>query len=295
MYQCRWGSNNSTIACVHRDSEYSSNLAIVTFDPQGRILNEYPLSISEVPSFQWSPDNNAIAVGYFSEGEGKMDILSMADNSRSFLSAGIPLTWSPDGQWIIVSHMDSSYSTTNNLSIVNATTGSSYAISETDWKLIAWQPSTFETPDLSDAEEVATPSAAEQEANDGDVAVPGECSTLTITVLDTPKGDYYQICDEGIEYYEVGPLEKGDYAIGPNNKFFVYSSNSGQVYAARVGSKTLKLIGDISTFSMIIQDKAPEFEFEFFGDHPYSVQIYEKTFQEFSDVLSIPRYITTPN
>ena len=287
-HQCKWAPEQSIISCIQ-----TSPKALAIFDPQGRVLQEIPLSINVLAS-QWMPDGNSMVLGYSVDDKEQMDILSLEDGSQTFLSMGSPRTWSPDGDWIIAT--DDSYAyPSENLFIANPETGASQPLTDTVLGIVDWQPSAFETPNLSDAVEETGPSVAEQGTNDDEATGVGECATLTITVLDTPKGDYYQICAEGIDYYEVGPLEKGDYAIGPNEKFFVYISNSGLVYAHRIGTTGMKLIGDISGLSIIAQNKDPELEFEFYGDHPYTVQIFERIFEEYSDNLAIPRYITTLN
>ena len=96
------------------------------------------------------------------------------------------------------------------------------------------------------------------------------------------------------DVYEIGPLEKGGYALGPNDKFLVYASNSGIVYAARIGDRKLNKIGDVKDFTIIVRGEAPEYEFEFYGDHPYTVQVLELIFLQ-KKTIPIPRFITTPN
>jgi hypothetical protein len=138
------------------------------------------------------------------------------------------------------------------------------------------------TPDLSPLEITPSPSV-EVTSTDN----------ISITVKDTSKGDFLQVQFDGNEY-EIGPLEKGTYIIGPNKKFIIYCTNSGSVYAARIGNSNLVRIGDIKDFSIIQRSEAPKLEFEFLGDHPYSVVIYEQILKQ-SKILEIPRYITSPN
>ena len=85
-----------------------------------------------------------------------------------------------------------------------------------------------------------------------------------------------------------------DSFLGPNDKFLVYASNSGIVYAARIGDRKLNKIGDVKDFTIIVRGEAPEYEFEFYGDHPYTVQVHELIFLQ-KQTIPIPRFITTPN
>jgi hypothetical protein len=156
-----------------------------------------------------------------------------------------------------------------------------------------WQPVTVGTstnvPSGTDA--AATPDLIPVETN---TPTPkGPCTDLTIEVRDTSKGDYLQICSDGKEY-EIGPLEKGGYAIGPNKMFFVYASNSGTVYAARVGDTRLTVLGDLKDFLFVKRDRTPQFEFQFLGEHPYTVEVHEMIFDQ-KKLLPVPRRISAPN
>jgi hypothetical protein len=117
-------------------------------------------------------------------------------------------------------------------------------------------------------------------------------SGVSISVDDTASGDFLRVCADG-EEYDVGPLPKGVYAIGPNQKFFVYVTSAGDVYAVRIGDTRLTPIGDVSDFTTIRERRVPQFELEFFGDHPYTVQIHELDANQ-DKTLSIPRFITAP-
>jgi hypothetical protein len=92
--------------------------------------------------------------------------------------------------------------------------------------------------------------------------------------------------------YQIGPLEKGGYAVGPNSKFLVYCSNSGTVYAARIGFTALRRIGSVKSFSIIQRNEAPRYEFEFLGGNPYTVRIHELILQQ-SQTVSIPPDISS--
>jgi hypothetical protein len=76
--------------------------------------------------------------------------------------------------------------------------------------------------------------------------------------------------------------------------FFVYASNSGTVYAAHVGDTRLTVVGDLKDFLFVKRDKTPHFEFQFFGDQTYTVEVHETVFDQ-KKLLPIPRRISAPN
>ena len=118
-----------------------------------------------------------------------------------------------------------------------------------------------------------------------------DCSTgVILTTRDTTKGEYLEVCANG-STYEIGPLAKGAYAVGPNNKFFVYCANNGLVYAVRVGDTKLQPIGDVKDFSAIIRNDVPLFEIEFIGAGPYKVTIRETNYKQ-NSTFTIPRSIS---
>jgi len=282
---CEWAPDRSEIGCIQETPD-----ALAIFDPRGRILNEYPLSFNIFAAL-WMADGQSLALGSYEDGQEQTHILRLEDETSVFLSDGSPMIGSPDGNWLIAS-MELDSQSEEELRIVDSETGLFQPITETLWGIVDWQPSPSEVPAVSGVEEANTPTV-EQNVEESASTGSTECSALTITVLDTPKGDYYQVCALGIDYYDLGPLEKGSYAIGPNEKFFVYISNSGLVYAHRVGTSTMKQIGDVSSLSIIGLNKIPDFDYEFYGDHPYTIQVYENVFEQFSDAIPIPRYITT--
>ncbi len=196
--------------------------------------------------------------------------------------------WSPDGQKIIQQYKTGFY-------IVDVATADSEWFEgglSPDWMpssggaVASPQPAIASTPQSATAEtpvDTSTSTPAITQTTNADVS---------ITINDTKKGDFLKILYEGQEY-EIGPLEKGAYAIGPNNKFFVYCTNSGSCFAAKFGSANLTPIGSVSKdFSIIVRRENPQYEFSFLGDGPYSVQIFELILKQ-DKIIDIPSHLTS--
>jgi hypothetical protein len=113
---------------------------------------------------------------------------------------------------------------------------------------------------------------------------------VALSIKYTSKGGMLMVHTK-TQDYELGPLAKGTFAIGPNRKFFVYCTNSGLVYAARFGEPTLTTIGKVKDFIILRKGGEIRPSFLFFGDNPYTVRITDMvTGQE--ETLSIPRNIS---
>jgi hypothetical protein len=120
-----------------------------------------------------------------------------------------------------------------------------------------------------------------------------DCSnSVVLTAKDTSKGEYLEVCSND-QSYEIGPLAKGAFAVGPNNKFFIYCANNGLVYGVRVGDTKLQLIGDVKDFSAILRDDIPIFQIEFTGSDPYKVTIREIGYKQ-NKTFSVPRSVSAP-
>ncbi len=73
--------------------------------------------------------------------------------------------------------------------------------------------------------------------------VPTTCPEITITLLDTPKGDILHVerCLDGWKF-DSPPFAKGEYSLAPNENFLIYCTNVGDLYAIRFrDSKTISL------------------------------------------------------
>lgn len=145
--------------------------------------------------------------------------------------------------------------------------------------------------------QVSTPSVVsptpQTEIPNATSAVQFNCTTgLEITVDGTAKGSILKICAHD-EQYQLGPIAKGVYTVGPNGQFFVYCTDSGYVYAARAGDKKLTSIGDVKSFYILKQGDDPDLTLEIVGDQPYSVVVHENKGSQ-NETLPIPPYITAP-
>jgi hypothetical protein len=120
------------------------------------------------------------------------------------------------------------------------------------------------------------------------------CMDTTVGfVHQKPKGYYLQFC-VGSEHFTYGALEKGVYAVGPNARFFIYVSNSGFIFAARMGDKTLTRIGNVRDFRAIWTDGVePQFQIRFLPGYPHLVQVVEQYFGQ-HETFTLPRRIFTP-
>jgi hypothetical protein len=119
------------------------------------------------------------------------------------------------------------------------------------------------------------------------------CTGLSIDKERRSGGEALIICAEG-EKYVIENLSDGVYQIGPNQKFFVYITNDGLVFAARVHDKQLIQIGEVKALTMIRVDDVPKFIIKFLGNHPYQLYV-EEYWEHQNRTIPIPRYITTPN
>jgi Tol biopolymer transport system component len=183
--------------------------------------------------------------------------------------------WSPDGQSILFTAK--SEENIYQLFIINADGTNLTFLTDGyggDW----YSSDTGSTTSLPPAQEI------NQNAN---------CETgVVITSSETPKGQQLDICAFG-DKYQIAALAKGSYAVGPNNKFFVYATNGGEVYAVRIGQTNFQKIGSIKDFFRIRNGEIPKLEFTFEEDQSYKVTIRETESNE-KQTFAIPNYISAP-
>ena len=118
-------------------------------------------------------------------------------------------------------------------------------------------------------------------------------STVTVEVESTSKGDYLNISRSSDNLkYRLGPIASGAYAIGPNDNYLIYCTNSGDVYAAKFGAQYLTLIGDVRKFSAIQSNVPPNLQLVIFmNNNRYKVDIRESRFSQ-NEIFVIPAKFT---
>jgi hypothetical protein len=290
---CKWMPDQLIITCIHSTPEVDPQL--VFLDVRGDIQQQYPVPDEMSNAFigRWSSNGKYLAIGYYDTTRAQADDFGLTTGffspiSKKFqmLASGLPHDWSSDGQWIALEQINQGIQP---LQVVHVPSAQVFSL--VPGESVRWQPIGVK---MEASQELSTPSES-QEVLPTLTSLPdtGLCTDTSLHMVDRSEGNFLQICADGTQY-EIGPLQHGAYAIGPNKKFFVYCTNNGDVYAGRIGETNLALIGDIKEFSIIVRKEAPELEFEFFGDHPYTVKVKELILEQSKD-FPIPRYITTPN
>lgn len=107
-------------------------------------------------------------------------------------------------------------------------------------------PQNFESYTSTPVSSTPTPTLIPTEIISTSVPIPTVCPEITITITDTPKGDILHIerCSDGWKY-DTSPIAKGAYGLAPNNKFIIYCTNTGDVYAVKIGDPNFKFIETI--------------------------------------------------
>ena len=122
------------------------------------------------------------------------------------------------------------------------------------------------------------------------------CPGIVITQTNTRKGDMLHIlrCEDGLEY-DLGPLAKGVYAVGPEDKFLVYITVDGIIYAAKIGDLTLNKLYDLGRehiFTVFNKRVTPDFKISFTGEAPtYKLILVERNYNQ-KRVYDLPSRIT---
>ena len=122
------------------------------------------------------------------------------------------------------------------------------------------------------------------------------CPGIVITVTDTKKGDKLHIlrCEDGLEY-DLGPLAKGVYAVGPNDKFLVYVTVDGFIYASKIGEPYLYNLFDLAhehIYTVFNKKVAPDFKISFAGEWPFiNLVLLERNYDQ-KRVYQLPSWIT---
>lgn len=122
------------------------------------------------------------------------------------------------------------------------------------------------------------------------------CPGIVVKVTDTKKGDILHIlrCEDGLEY-DLGPLAKGVYAVGPNDKFLVYVTVDGFVYASRIGDRYMYNLYDLKNehiYSVFNKKVTPDFKISFAGEWPlFKLVLLERNYDQ-KRVYELPSGIT---
>jgi hypothetical protein len=122
------------------------------------------------------------------------------------------------------------------------------------------------------------------------------CPGIVITESDTDVGDKLHIlrCEDEFEY-ELGPLAKGVYAVGPNDKFLIYITLSGMVYGTRIGESRLLPLFNLKRehiFTVFNIGTEPEFNISFSGGTPiYKLVLFEKSYSQ-KRTYDLPTHLT---
>jgi len=111
------------------------------------------------------------------------------------------------------------------------------------------------------------------------------CPGIVVTQTDTDKGEMLHIlrCEDNLEY-DLGPLAKGMYAVGPNDKFLVYVTQDGMVYGSRIGERNLVVLFNLKRekiFTVFNKGVKPNFVISFADGNPlYKLVLTEKNFNQ---------------
>ncbi len=124
----------------------------------------------------------------------------------------------------------------------------------------------------------------------------GACPGIVVTQTDTDKGDLLHIlrCEDGLEY-DLGPLAKGVYAVGPNDNFLVYVTIGGVVYASKIGERHFTILYNLvreKIFTVFNKGVSPDFKISFSDGTPiYRLVLLEKNYDQ-KRMYDLPTRIT---
>jgi hypothetical protein len=282
---CEWAPDEGILACVREVSgtDQKPHPVVTLLDPDGNILNDIPLPLTWTSaSTHWSPDGSQMAVGYQMEDARRgTALISLGTETIQELTSAGSSNWSPDGKWLLTWDEETGQGPDSQISVVDAISGEAYPLTEGTGAVWQWSLEPVETRPRSVPIE---PLYATQ------IVTPRP--DLFISVKDTRKGDILLIHTPD-EDYQMGPLAKGIYSVGPNGTFFVYVTYTGDVLAARFGDRSFDLIGRIREFTTIRRGGIPRLMVIYFGFHPYTLQVIDLDTEEKQDFF-IPRYISLP-
>jgi Tol biopolymer transport system component len=278
--ECSWSPVELVIACVDGNPPQGQAPGVLLLDQEGAQQKRIPLPDGHAHPHlgPWSPDGGLLTLSYSSGPEGfqeQTDMLSLDTGGFEKLGPGRASSWSPDGRWIV---MEASGADAQPMTVLNTISGLSATIA--DGSSPAWQPSA--STDLTMSAGTVVPQAQSfcMDASAG-------------FVHKKPKGYYLQFCI-GANKYNYGALASGVYIVGPQTRYFVYVSNGGYVFAARMGDPTLTRIGNVRSFIAIhASDLDPNFELRFITGYPHLVQVVELRYKQ-KETFTLPKRIYMP-
>lgn len=126
-------------------------------------------------------------------------------------------------------------------------------------------------------------------------ATPTRLSTITIVEQATLKGVYLKITGPGLAAdYQVGPLARGAYAVGPNDRFLIYVANNGFVYGLKLGNPHFIRLKNLKhTLIASDRDVEPSISISFVQAEFQTVVLIRE--DEFGQTVPIPLPTTLTN
>ena len=122
------------------------------------------------------------------------------------------------------------------------------------------------------------------------------CPGIVVTQTDTDAGELVHIlrCEDGLEY-DLGPLAKGVYAVGPNDKFLVYVTLDGIVYGSRIGETRIQPLFNLRRehiFTVLNIGSEPDFIISFSDGEPsYRLVLVERNYDQ-KRMYELPNSLT---
>ena len=231
---CSWAPTSLTIVCLKPSSSTLQEWVIALLDGNGNEKRKIPVPAEyHHPQLgPWLSDGSKLALQYTSDPDGTQEMISiLALDSGEFkpLGPGRASDWSPDGRWILMASSTPGAAQPGPMTVINTT--SAQVVPLADGFSPLWQP--------GDLFAVWRPSQALNEVP----TAPAFCIDSMVLFVHLTKGYYFQVCS-GSQHYSLGPLETGVYSMGPGGNWFLYASNSGYIYVARVGDRRGRRRGD---------------------------------------------------
>ncbi len=277
---CSWSPVEVLIVCLDGSPPQGQTPSVILLNQNGSQTRTIPLPAGHFHASlgPWSLDGKRLAVVYSTDAGGSQwvtDALSLDSSEFKTIGPGRASGWSPDGRWIVTEgSAGSNGQAPQPIMVINTTSALSSTLS--DGSSAVWQGSAADTGVVT----VATQQAY--------------ClSTAVGFVYRKPKGHFLEFCI-GAKRYNYGALAEGVYAMGPKAAYFVYVSDSGFIFAARMGDPWLTRVGNVKQFIAVRTDgMVPNFQIRFLTGYPRLVQIVELNFKE-KETFTLPPRITAP-